>query len=385
MYEALAMRIYLMGKQNGPKEVRRNKNALESDIREAVKYFNTVCRDADGNPYAITEPDLLRRCISALYFEVGTRDEIDLCRYFRALLSSAGQFGACDEKVFQHDTASSGMIRVVPAKKQVGLWNYTVCLRLSGGLQGANYYPFLVYTRCHTENTNLDEHVTTAAIIRAQVKFLRLLQPNRRFSTILVWDSYYGTLASLQYLREQRIPSIWCLNVQRFASYRALLDRFVQKTSDMAFAERAKDEARDLDELITVFWSPDHRKAKRWTWTNALHRENEAKKGGYIPGFDHYEHAFNICDVFNRELHDKSWPYRYSGKSQSSEIQAGSDFLITIATVNMWNYWRSLDVPQQHVLSYERFCTQLATLVMCEEFEPDDPLEITELSDDESD
>jgi hypothetical protein len=192
-------------------------------------------------------------------------------------LSSTGQWAACDEKVFEHDTARSGLIRVVPAKKQVGLWNYSTCVRLEGAQPGPLFYPYLVYSRCHTELVSLDQHVTTFDIISAQVDFLRPLQQGRRFETILVYDSYYGTLLSLQYFREQRIPAIMCLNIQRFREYEALLDRFVQKTGEMAFAERAKDNPGDLDELITLFSSPDHRKGRRYTWTNALRRQNERK------------------------------------------------------------------------------------------------------------
>jgi hypothetical protein len=364
VYEAAACRIYLMGRQNGPREVRRNKNALEDDVKAAVLYFQTVCLDENGRAFPITEPDLMRRLIGKTHFMVGSRDETELCEAFRGLLSSTGQWAACDEKVFEHDTARSGLIRVVPAKKQVGLWNYSTCVRLEGAQPGPLFYPYLVYSRCHTELVSLDQHVTTFDIISAQVDFLRPLQQGRRFETILVYDSYYGTLLSLQYFREQRIPAIMCLNIQRFREYEALLDRFVQKTGEMAFAERAKDNPGDLDELITLFSSPDHRKGRRYTWTNALRRQNERKAPASVPGFDHYEAAFNVCDVFNRQLHDKSWPYRYSGKAITSEYQAGSDYLFTVAVVNMWNYWRSLDVEHRHTMTYEQFCTDLAVAVM---------------------
>ena len=90
--------------------------------------------------------------------------------------------------MFQDDTSRSGMIRVVPAKKIVGLWNYTMCILLPGGL------PFLLWTRCHTKLTNLDQHVTTIEILQQQIDFVKAHQVDCKVLTVMMHDSYYGTV-----------------------------------------------------------------------------------------------------------------------------------------------------------------------------------------------
>jgi hypothetical protein len=103
-----------------------------------------------------------------------------------------------------------------------------------------------------------------------------------------------------------------------------------------------------------------------------LERLNNSKVSGHVPGFDEYELSFNVCDLYNRMMHDKSWPHRYSGKGYSSEYQAGSDYLFTVAILNMWNYWRALDFASRSQLSYEEFRTQLAVLICNSNFIVDD-------------
>jgi hypothetical protein len=189
LFEALAYRILIMGKQQKPVEVRRNTDALDKAVIGAHNRLTAICLDENGKPYRLTEPDLARRIITALVLLVGTKHEFGFNDRFGSLVGFLGERVACDEKVFQHDTSRSGMIRVVPAKKIVGLWNYTMCILLPGGL------PFLLWTRCHTELTNLDQHVTTIEILQQQIDVVKAQQEDRKVRTVMTHDSYYGTLA----------------------------------------------------------------------------------------------------------------------------------------------------------------------------------------------
>jgi hypothetical protein len=271
---------------------------------------------------------------------------------------------AFDEKVFSHDTKISGLVKVVPNKKVAGLWFFTGACRLDSG------YPFMLYCRAWTERPILDQHVATLQIIQEQCGILKEMQTSRHFETISVWDAYYPTLAALQWMREQNIPFIFSINKDRFGGVVSVIERFVKKTGDMAWAERAKDAAGDRDELCTLFHSPDARIGVRCVLTNALIRTAEKKAKGTVPGFDHYEASFNIVDVFNRSLCDKRWPHRYSGRHITSEMQAGADFLFTTTLVNLWHLWRTLQYEERKGESFESFCTTLAKGIVQTAFQP---------------
>ncbi len=73
---------------------------------------------------------------------------------------------------------------------------------------------------------------------------------------------------------------------------------------------------------------------------------------------------FNNCDIFNRRLHDKSWPHKYGGKGVRMEERAVSDYIFTCILVNCHHVWLSLDVQRNQ--SFSQFCDMLALELMLE-------------------
>jgi hypothetical protein len=67
LFEALAYRILIMGKQQEPVEVHRNTDALDKAVIGAHNRLTAICLDENGEPYQLTEPDLARRIITHLY------------------------------------------------------------------------------------------------------------------------------------------------------------------------------------------------------------------------------------------------------------------------------------------------------------------------------
>lgn len=199
-----------------PKEVRQRKNSLDDAVAAAAQVFHDAGTD-------LCDQDLVRRIMTSLILHVGTEQESSLFSRFRGMLVSAGQIIGCDEKLFEYDSASSHMVRVVPGKKQVGLWNYTMCVWLD------SKHPFCIYSSCHTEITNLDQHVTMPELITEQIRIARELQPRRGFQSCLVWDSYYLTQLCVQILRAERVPYIAAINPQRFSALCSTIDRFASK------------------------------------------------------------------------------------------------------------------------------------------------------------
>ena len=349
-YEALAYRVYIQGQQAQPSGARKDRDFLAHQFEGAAKYFTS---NLPAN-MCFVEPDLARRLNSALCIQVGTELESRLAARFRAVLSSFGEVICCDEKVFEFNSAKSGMLRVIPAKHQKGLWNYTMCVYLSCGLA------YLIDTRCATEISDLDEHVTMPAIIQHQIDIAQSKNVQRAHKSCMVWDSYYLTILCVQMLREQRVPFVAPINSQRFEPIVALLTDHVQASGEMCFAVRQPDRAGDAKELATCFYSPDSKKGKRFTLTSYLVQVDHKRRKGHIPGFDEYQSNFSGCDSFNRRLHDKSWPHHYGGKSYSVEVQAGYDFLFTCALVNVHHLWKELSWNDRKIESFADFTAALA-------------------------
>lgn len=354
VYHSFAYRVYIQGKQNGPKESNPQKHALIDAFDDAQCYLSKTLKDQTK----LTESDKARRINSWICVKVGSEFEKRLSSNFRSALSSYGEIVACDEKVFEFDSPTSGFFRKIPNKGQKGLWNYTMCVTLSPNI------PFLIYSRCATEISNLDQHITMVGLMQEQIDVVREKPVARGHYPCIVYDSFYGTVAGLQLCRKLRQPFIWALNPQRFGSIVELVSDSVRKTGDMAFAVRAKDDAKELEELLTCFWSPDSKKGKRFTITNYLKRANHKKRKGYIPGFMEYEYSFSGCDSYNRRLHDKSWCHRYGAGKYSVEMQAGHNFLFTCALVNCHHLWKSLDFENRKKVSFQEFTTDLAVEIV---------------------
>ena len=358
MYETLAYRILIQGRQEYSSESNPTKHFLDLQFQNAHRFFvDTLGKDIRIIPF-----DKARRFNTAFCLKVGSEVETKLVSNFRVPFSHYGAHVACDEKVFEFNSASSGMLRVIPAKHQKGLWNTTMACTLESGLA------YLIDTVCATEITDMDEHTTMISIFQHQVRILQDKPLERGVFSCGTWDSYYGTQEALQYLREEQYPFIWAINTQRFNPIVSLITDNVRESGQMAFAVRKTDFARQRPELISCFWSKDSKKGKRFTITNYLKEVDHKRRKGYIPGFMEYEETFSACDKYNRRLHDKSWPYKYAKSAYSVEIQAGHDFLFTAALVNMHHLWKTLDWKNRKNLSFRQFTEDLAMKIMGSDF-----------------
>ena len=95
-----------------------------------------------------------------------------------------GEIVACDEKLWHCDSEASGWIKVVKAKKDVGIWNFTAVVWLECQL------PYVIYTRAYTEISKLGEIATTFEIVK---DWCDLLENYSSPNSTLVMDAYYLT------------------------------------------------------------------------------------------------------------------------------------------------------------------------------------------------
>ena len=350
LYEVLAYRIFIQGRQERPSEADPDRHFLELQFKRANAHF-VAFHGKDANTIGY---DKARRFNGAFCVKVGSNLEMVLVQNFRVPFVHYGANVAADEKVFEFNSAKSGMLRVIPAKSQKGLWNSTLCATLPSGLS------YLIDSLCATEIADMDEHTTMMVTFERQIAVLRSKPLERGEFSCVTYDSYYGTVEALQYLRGLQQPFIWAVNPQRILPLVDLISDRVRESGQMAFAVRELDFARQRPELLSCFWSKDSKKGKRYTITNYLKKVDHKRRGGYIPGFMEYEETFAACDKFNRRLHDKSWPHRYAAGVYSVEILAGHDFLFTSALVNMHHLWKTIDWKNRKSLSFKAFTQQLA-------------------------
>ena len=94
----------------------------------------------------------------------------------------------------------------------------------------------------------------------------------------------------------------------------------------------------------SLFWDLDMRGLKK-------------SKKHSIPMFDEYNVGFNVCDKYNRVLHDKSWSYRLSG-----DLRVCSDYISTCILINTYHLWIDAGGRNEarREVSWLQFCTDLA-------------------------
>ena len=123
MQQTLAHRILIQGWQDRPTESDPNRRKLDQSFKKA----NNFLRDhlAEGVPLIGWKK--ARTLNHNFVIKAGTEDEKELRENWQNPIHHLGEILCCHEKVFHFDSKHQGMIRVVPAKKEVGPWMYTAC------------------------------------------------------------------------------------------------------------------------------------------------------------------------------------------------------------------------------------------------------------------
>jgi len=67
------------------------------------------------------------------------------------------------------------------------------------------------------------------------------------------------------------------------------------------------------------------------------------KCDGIIPGYELYKQLFEVCDRFNRGLHDKSFPHKRGGKKTKGDLGCAHDFLFACILQNTFNVYDELN------------------------------------------
>ena len=82
-----------------------------------------------------------------------------------------------------------------------------------------------------------------------------------------------------------------------------------------------------------------------------------------VPIYDEYKAMFSGCDIFNRQLHNRTFPYALPRDTNAAVEKNIWNYLFTSALINTWNAWKAIlkqrdsDCPPPE---FTDFCDQLA-------------------------
>jgi hypothetical protein len=173
--------------------------------------------------------------------------------------------------------------------------------------------PFLLWFKLHRKSNTVGVSVSTASIVKSWDAAIKNVgkdyDPNINNDTYLSFDSLYTCAESRLYLKETKRPYTASCNPALFKPELKL----VHANSDDIIGEHRSIWNETTKELFTYHWDTQKGVGKKYNLSYGLDRCTDKLKirnaQNEIPGYDVYKQMFECCDRFNRNLHDKSWPY----------------------------------------------------------------------------
>lgn len=192
---------------------------------------------------------------------------------------------------------------------------------------------------------------------------------NSRPECILCFDSHYLSAASRQYANSMKNQIKYSCSVQknRINGIWTQMERVLRETNTEV-RKPGDYEAihnRTSGEHFVFSWDEDQNVGKKYNLSNAIIRyprptrcnEEKNKRSSY----DIYKKVFNLCDTYNRSLHDRKWPFKHGGKDKPGEWGLQDDFAFSSILQNTFNLYNidlnNIDVSEY---SFEGYCIILS-------------------------
>ncbi len=86
--------------------------------------------------------------------------------------------------------------------------------------------------------------------------------------------------------------------------------------------------------MFSHMWYSDEKLSKKYVYSNCYRKLASKTKKTFLLRCDNFTSAFSVCDHFNRSLHDKSWPYRFSSVDQSIHNFHFTSLLINVLNIH---------------------------------------------------
>lgn len=364
IWQAIAIQVLLTGNQVRAKESDPNKHFLQ----ERVQYAKDFLQEKTGE-HAYSR-NLLLKVISNCFLE--PKHASLLSSNFCGILESLGQFAAGDEKLF-HFTGNSSDVRLVISKPdRLGLWFYELCGKLPSG------EPFMLDVFLHHNTSNT---VSVQSVVNRWLKVLKFVgkekvpdnqHPNPK--CYLIADSYYldKSVRNLM-LQEENLDQKFSFSVRgdRMKAEQRMVHPPDSTPVEGEYKAIVKE---DTNETFLYHYDTQKGVGIKYNYARGFVRSLDKRKvkernvPGRVPVYEYYKNSFEICDRFNRRLHDACFPHKRGGNGLKGEFGCHHDFLMAVIlenTRNTYCYLKSILVKD---CNFNHFCELLAIQIFQHSF-----------------
>ena len=343
VYFACCIRIMAEGRTNFDEE-----RPLRGSITRALNNLEKDSNISSEYPKAHSLQLLFNR------FHISIAFLSKICENFRKSLAKIGTMVAGDEKLY-HFTGDSALIRVVISKPdRIGLWFYELsCLFKDNS-------PYLLDT--FVNNSCVEGGIKNPVVevvkhwVKTEEPFFSQ-QPEKR--SILLFDSYYTSKDSIDYLIKNHIDFIGAVSPHRFPD---LVDYLIDQNGQLSKAGESSAIINDLsDEILVHHYDMNSRIGKRYVLSNAFKPARDTRSlAGQLPLYDDYHTRFSICDRFNRGLNRDSFPHKTGGKNRKGEDGVIHKFILVVIMKNIHSLAKNLPNSSFSSISFRAMCLQLS-------------------------
>lgn len=274
-----------------------------------------------------------------------------LSHNFQSCMDDLGQIIVGDEKLL-HFTGNTIDVRDIKSKPdRIGLWFYQLMATLPNDTQ------FMLHTKLWEAEPSIKVSMPVHRVVKEWCDVVkRHGERDANPDSILCYDSYYNTNQSAQVCRDA--------GVMFLASAKS--NNFNNLVSYVAPKVKAKGEwagifSRTRDELFIHKWDKDDNVGKKFVYTNCITKTRRSRSYMHVvPGYDFYKISFSACDKFNRNLHDRKWPYRYGGGGRMGDSGHHHKFALACILQNTFNAHDSLTKNGHCSTNFKKQCLLLA-------------------------
>ena len=333
VWQKMCVEIRITGIQKQKNEAHAGTALLKDSVAEAIAHFKTI------DPHFISQ----RQFEYMSQIMINDRILDMLCKNFASVVAAWGESIAGDEKLF-HFTGDHGTVRLVASKPgRVGQWMYELCAMTSTG------HPFLVWTKMHDNSDG--EKVTIASIVKEWMDAIALgVVDGCELLPMLAMDSYYMGADSRKVAVDNKQPFSCSCKRDRVAVEIETLEYLYLKDKGKKMEVGPDEYVAMYNEKTKEVFCVAHDSQKgigiKYNLTNGLvHCTNKhvvKKNKSVIPGYSYYKWMFEVCDRFNRNLHDRSYPHSRGGKGRGGAYANAHDFDMSALLQNTFSCYDHL-------------------------------------------
>jgi len=347
MYKYMAVTILLQGDQGNVTSSQTGKKSQIVGVKMACEYFNNF-------PQKLPGVSLVDAAMSRLLINSDMEEELSL--NFQKVIQNIGQIACADEKLY-HFTGQSGYIKQVLNKPaRIGHWFYQLTTSFSSGRI------YLMYVKIHNSISGVST-IPVSSVVNDWIKVVHragIVDVDFNPNTVLVFDSYYTSLDSINLLREAvpKVPWVGGVNRQRFQTMADTLEEKVAKPGHWVGMYNTEHQ-----ECFVYYWTLASSGEKKFVTGNCyLERAKSTREAttSTIPLYDLYAASYGFCDQFNKSLSGCMYPYKRGGKNYPGYTGNISDFYFTCILKNTFAIFQELSPHGSPELNFGEMCLKLA-------------------------